>query len=84
MFQDDARIRRQYPSKAAGLENAVRVAKKKVVLTVPFEFLWPDSLKPFWNPSHVRFYAPASLEAALKPLGLPYKIELIRSNELSG
>lgn len=61
------------------LKEAVRVAKKKVVLTVPFEFLWPDSLKPFWNPSHVRFYSPASLEAELKPLGLPYKIELIKN-----
>lgn len=61
------------------LKEAVRVAKKKVVLTVPFEFLWPDSLKPFWNPGHVRFYSPASLEAELKPLGLPYKIELIKN-----
>lgn len=61
------------------LKEAARVAKRKIVLTVPFEFLWPDDLKPFWNPSHVRFYTPASLEAELKPLGLPYKIELIRN-----
>lgn len=61
------------------LREAVRVAKKKVVLTVPFEWIWPDDLKPFWNPGHIRFYTPASLEAELKPLGLPYKIELIRN-----
>jgi ubiquinone/menaquinone biosynthesis C-methylase UbiE len=60
------------------LREAARVAKK-IVLTVPFEFLWPDDLKPFWNPSHVRFYDPISLETELKPLGLPYKIELIRN-----
>jgi ubiquinone/menaquinone biosynthesis C-methylase UbiE len=62
------------------LREAVRVARKKVILTVPFEWAWPDDLKPFWNPSHVRFYGPASLEAELKPLGLPYRIELIKND----
>jgi ubiquinone/menaquinone biosynthesis C-methylase UbiE/glycosyltransferase involved in cell wall biosynthesis len=61
------------------LREAARVAKKKIILTVPFEWAWTDDLKPFWNPGHVRFYTPESLGEELKALGLPFKIELIRN-----
>ena len=60
------------------LKEAVRVARKKVIITVPWEHVWPPELKPFWNPGHVRFYAPDSLEYELKKVGLPFNIEEIR------
>lgn len=60
------------------LKEAVRVARKKVIITVPWEHLWPPELKPFWNPGHVRFYAPQTLEDELKKVGLPFNIEEIR------
>lgn len=62
----------------AVLKEAVRVAKKKVVLTVPWEHVWTEDLKPFWNPGHVRFYTPETLEEELGELGLPFSIEAIR------
>ncbi|GAH59161.1 unnamed protein product, partial [marine sediment metagenome] len=60
------------------LKEAVRVARKKVIITVPFEGAWPPELKPFWNPGHIRFYAPQTLEDELKRVGLPFNIEEIR------
>lgn len=62
----------------AVLKEAVRVARKKVIITVPYEGKWPAALKPFWNPGHVRFYDRATFEEELKQLGLAYKIEDIR------
>lgn len=60
------------------LKQAVRVARKKVIITVPFEYEWAPDLKPFWNPGHVRFYTPESLEDELETLHLPFNIEIIR------
>jgi len=60
------------------LKEAVRVARKKVIITVPFEGAWPPELKPFWNPGHVRFYTPKTLEDELKKVDLPFNIEEIR------
>jgi len=60
------------------LREAARVAKKKVILTVPWEHVWTEDLKPFWNPGHVRFYTPETLEEELRELGLPFNIEAIR------
>ncbi len=60
------------------LKEAVRVARKKVIITVPWEHVWPPELKPFWNPGHVRFYAPKTLEDELKKVDLPFNIEEIR------
>lgn len=62
----------------AVLKEAVRVAKKKVILTVPAEHLWAPALKPFWNPGHLRFYTKESFEKELGTLGLPFNVELIR------
>lgn len=60
------------------LREAVRVAKKKVIITVPFEHEWPPELKPFWNPAHIRFYDKVTLEKELKQIGLPFTIERIQ------
>ncbi len=60
------------------LKEAVRVARKKVIVTVPAEHLWPKVLKPFWNPGHVGFYTRETFEGELKQLGLPFKVETIR------
>jgi predicted SAM-dependent methyltransferase len=64
----------------AVLREAARVARKKVIITVPAEHLWAPALKPFWNPGHVRFYTRESFEKELETLGLPFTIELIKFN----
>lgn len=56
------------------LREAARVARKKVIVTVPDEYSWPDECKPFWNPGHVRFYTYSTFQDELKKLGLPFKI----------
>lgn len=61
------------------LREAIRVARKKVILTVPWEHEWPQELKPFWNPGHVRFYTPDTLKKELAKTDLPFKIEYIRN-----
>lgn len=63
------------------LREAVRVARKKVIVTVPWEHVWPAELKPFWNPGHVRFYTPETLSEEFEKVGLPFKIEEIRNND---
>lgn len=62
------------------LKEAVRVARKRVIVTVPWEHQWPPELKPFWNPGHVRFYTPETFKDDLAKVGLPFKIEEIRHN----
>ncbi len=59
------------------LAEAIRVAKKRVILTVPYEGKWPPDLKPFWNPGHVRFYDTDSFAKELSQTKLPYRIEEI-------
>ncbi len=59
------------------LAEAIRVAKKRVILTVPFEGRWTPDLKPFWNPGHVRFYDIDSFAKELSQTKLPYRIEEI-------
>lgn len=54
------------------LAEAIRVARKKVVLTVPWEGRWPPELKPFWNPGHVRFYDMETFREELKQTKLPF------------
>lgn len=61
------------------LREAVRVARKKLIITVPAEHEWPPDLKPFWNPGHIRFYTPETLEEELISLELPFHIEVIRN-----
>jgi ubiquinone/menaquinone biosynthesis C-methylase UbiE len=61
------------------LREALRVAKRKIIVTVPNEFLWPPELKPFWNPGHVRFYNEESFRKELEKLELPFKVEEIRN-----
>jgi len=57
------------------LKEAIRVARKKVICTVPNEFAWPKELKPFWNPGHVRFYNKKTFTEELDRLGLPFLVE---------
>jgi predicted SAM-dependent methyltransferase len=59
----------------AVLREAVRLARYKVVITVPNEWEWPAALKPFTNPGHKRFFTRSDLEELLKTLGWPFKIE---------
>ncbi len=56
------------------LKEAKRVANN-VYITVPNEWEWDKSLKPFENPGHVRFYKYETLKEDLdKGLGETYKI----------
>jgi predicted SAM-dependent methyltransferase/glycosyltransferase involved in cell wall biosynthesis len=65
------------------LKEAVRVARKKVIITCPDEYSWPDELKPFWNPGHVRFYTYSILKEDLEAPGLPFKIWNVKFNNWS-
>jgi len=60
------------------LREAVRVARKKVIVTVPWEHEWLPELKPFENTDHVRFYTPKSFNEELAKLGLPHRVKMIR------
>jgi predicted SAM-dependent methyltransferase len=60
------------------LREAIRVARKKVIITVPAEHLWAPALRPFNNPVHVRFYTKETLHKELETLRLPFSIELIK------
>lgn len=54
------------PDPAQLLQEAIRVARYRVVITVPDEGKWPKALKPFTNPGHLRYYTKESLEKQLK------------------
>jgi len=51
------------------LQEAKRIAKKSVLMSVPNEYLWPITLKPFQNPGHVRFYMVETFEEEMKKVG---------------
>lgn len=54
------------------LKEALRVAKKKVIITVPWEKKWRDNLKPFTNPFHKRYYTRYSFDKELGQFGLRF------------
>lgn len=57
------------------LKEAARVAKKAII-TVPNEYDWDISLKPFTNSSHVRCYTKDMLKRHLKQAGIKdYKLD---------
>lgn len=56
------------------LMEAVRVARLKVIITVPWEHLWSAEFAPFNNKMHVRFYTASSLRKELREIGLPFQI----------
>lgn len=56
------------------LAEAVRVAKLKTIITVPWEQVWSKINKPFTNPTHLRFYEPKTLETELEYFNLPFQI----------
>jgi predicted SAM-dependent methyltransferase/glycosyltransferase involved in cell wall biosynthesis len=60
------------------LSEATRVAKKKVIVTVPNEYRWPPALEPFKNPGHLRYYTEESLTKELEQTGLPFKVVNLR------
>lgn len=60
----------------AVLREAVRLARYRVVITVPNEWEWPEALKPFTNPGHKRFFNAASLAALLSELKMPGQIKI--------
>jgi len=74
----EAELLEHVPDPQKVLREAVRVARKKLIITVPFEHEWPPDLKPFWNPGHIRFYTPDTLGDELKVLDFPFHIEVIR------
>ncbi len=59
------------------LKEAARVGRRRIVVTCPWEHVWPEDLKPFWNPGHKRFYTPETLEEELAATGLPHRLEVI-------
>jgi len=52
------------------LKEAYRVCKVKLVLTVPVEGEWEPQVKPFTNPSHIRFYDEEMLRSHLREAGI--------------
>lgn len=60
----------------AVLQEAVRLARYRVIVTVPNEWEWPEPLKPFTNPGHKRFFNAASLAALLSELKMPGQIKM--------
>ena len=60
------------------LLEAYRVARKKVVVTVPWEEMWAEGYGKFKNPDHVRYYTPDSFEEFIGGLGLIYSIDIIK------
>ena len=56
------------------LREAVRVAKLKVVITVPWEEQWAKEANPFTGIHHIRYYTPPLFEAELTRIGLPFQI----------
>ncbi len=59
------------------LKEAVRVAKEKVIITVPWEQMWTEEYKPFTHPEHIRFYTPALLDEELRRIGMPFQIQIL-------
>lgn len=59
----------------AVLQEAVRLAKYRVVVTVPNEWEWPPALDPFTNPGHKRYFTREEFQGLLVQLGLPFVIE---------
>jgi demethylmenaquinone methyltransferase/2-methoxy-6-polyprenyl-1,4-benzoquinol methylase len=52
------------------LKEAYRVCKVKLLITVPLEHEWEPQVKPFTNPSHIRFYDEPMLAGHLKEAGI--------------
>jgi glycosyltransferase involved in cell wall biosynthesis/2-polyprenyl-3-methyl-5-hydroxy-6-metoxy-1,4-benzoquinol methylase len=63
------------PDPLAVLKEAVRLARKKIIITVPNEYEWPEELKPFKNAEHRRHYTKETLTELLETLDIPYSIE---------
>ncbi len=59
------------------IKEALRVARQKVIMTVPWEERWPDNLKPFTNPGHRTNYTPDLFDNLLKQFGNVYQIQLL-------
>mgnify|MGYP000327146710 CR=1 FL=1 len=59
------------------LEEAIRVASKKVIFTTPNEWEWSERLKPFKHAEHVRFYTKETITELLSNCcgNLPYYVE---------
>jgi len=61
------------------LREAVRVSRKKLVITVPLEYEWALDAKPFTTLGHIRFYTEPILRQHLAEAGITqYKMFKIR------
>jgi glycosyltransferase involved in cell wall biosynthesis/ubiquinone/menaquinone biosynthesis C-methylase UbiE len=66
------------PDPLVVLKEAVRLARKRVIITVPNEAEWAKELKPFENPEHKRYYTKETLAVLLEAVGIPYLIENLK------
>ena len=57
------------------LREATRVAKLKVILTVPWEAVWRPEYKPFTNPEHIHYFDPLMLQTLISGLELPFEMQ---------
>ncbi len=60
------------------LTEALRVARKKVIATVPWEHVWDKKYKPFEHPDHMRYYEPQTFQDLLDSLKRLYQIDILR------
>jgi glycosyltransferase involved in cell wall biosynthesis/predicted SAM-dependent methyltransferase len=59
------------------LKSAERLAKKRIIITVPYEAHWSKNLTPFKNTGHKKFYTPELLTQELEKLGYDFTVEEI-------
>lgn len=64
------------------LKEAYRVARLKVVITVPWEEVWPVKYMPFQNPEHVRFYTPELLVVDISTVSPYYQLQGIEFSDM--
>lgn len=63
-----------------GIKEAIRVAKIKVIMTVPFEVAWAKELNPFSHPGHLHYFIPETFKELLNRFGMPYQIQILSAN----
>jgi len=60
------------------LSEAYRIARKKVIITVPWEEMWTEEFGRFKNPDHIRYYTPDGFRELLMELGLVFSTDIIK------
>lgn len=59
------------PDPLIAIKEAMRVARLKVIITVPWEALWHKVHLPFTNPGHIHYFIPQTFKEVLEKTGKP-------------